>query len=69
MHLKRYFISLRSLNTEHILPPVARKMAGTAERENEGPETPPSKIDLSMAFILPEQTCWGTIICFPSALI
>lgn len=57
MHLKWYFISLWSLNAEHILPPVAHKMAGTAERENKGPETPPSKIDLSMAFLLPEQTC------------
>lgn len=45
----------RAVKTEHILPPFTRKMAGTAKREIEGPETPPSEIEFRGAFILPEQ--------------
>lgn len=52
---KTTFYAFTGCKTEHILPPFARKMAGTAEREIEGPETPPSEIEFRSAFILPEQ--------------
>lgn len=55
IHLKRDFMLSRAVKTEHILPPFTRKMAGTAKREIEGPETPPSEIEFRGAFILPEQ--------------
>lgn len=38
---------------EHLTPGLY-KMAGTAERENESPQTPPSEIQQRLAAILPE---------------